>query len=174
MNSDIFKNLMVFEMANNHQGCVEHGKNIISEISKITNAHEINGCIKFQYRDLPEFIHADFRERDDLPHIPRLMSTSLSPEQFLDMETFAKSKALKVMVTPFDEKSVERCIAHKVDIIKVASCSAADWPLLEAISNSGLPVIASSSLAHLLYCDSNHCITAYIICNGITHIYIYI
>ena len=31
-----FENLFIYEMANNHQGSVEHGKKIIDEMSKIS------------------------------------------------------------------------------------------------------------------------------------------
>ena len=30
------------------------------------------------------------------------------------------------------------------DVIKVASCSARDWPLLEKVAASGIPVVAST------------------------------
>ena len=46
--------------------------------------------------------------------------------------------------TPFDEESVEIIDEMGFDLIKVASCSAKDWPLLEAVSASGKPVICST------------------------------
>src|SRR5262249_57557161 len=48
------------------------------------------------------------------------------------------------MITPFDEPSVALALDHEVDILKVASCSAMDWPLLEAIAAAGKPVICST------------------------------
>ena len=48
------------------------------------------------------------------------------------------------MVTPFDEASVDLALEHEVDILKVASCSALDWPLLERIAAAGKPVICST------------------------------
>src|SRR5262249_11949484 len=51
---------------------------------------------------------------------------------------------MRTMVTPFDERSVEQALEHEVDILKVASCSAMDWPLLEVIAAAGKPVICST------------------------------
>jgi N-acetylneuraminate synthase len=48
------------------------------------------------------------------------------------------------MCTPFDENSVDLIMDHGIEIIKVASCSAVDWPLLEAISKTKKPVIIST------------------------------
>jgi quercetin dioxygenase-like cupin family protein len=39
---------------------------------------------------------------------------------------------------------VDLCLEHEVDILKVASCSALDWPLLEQIAVAGKPVICST------------------------------
>jgi N-acetylneuraminate synthase len=47
-------------------------------------------------------------------------------------------------ITPFDEESVMIAVEMEVDILKVASCSADDWPLLEAVARTGKPVIAST------------------------------
>jgi N-acetylneuraminate synthase len=63
--------LFVFEMANNHQGDVEHGARIISEMGQIAARHGVRAAVKLQYRDLDTFIHPDFVGRADLKHIPR-------------------------------------------------------------------------------------------------------
>ena len=52
--------LFVFEMANNHQGDVEHGARIISEMGQIAARHGVRAAVKLQYRDLDTFIHPDF------------------------------------------------------------------------------------------------------------------
>ena len=38
--------LFVFEMANNHQGDVEHGRRIISEMGQIAARHAIQAAVK--------------------------------------------------------------------------------------------------------------------------------
>ena len=49
------------------------------------------------------------------------------------------------MCTPFDEESVGLIENMNFDIIKIASCSNTDWPLIQRVVDSGLPVIYSST-----------------------------
>ena len=46
--------------------------------------------------------------------------------------------------TPFDEDSVKIIKEMDFDIVKIASCSAKDWPLIEEISKINKPVIFST------------------------------
>lgn len=39
----IFSNLIIFEMANSHQGSVEHGIAIIEEMAKICRKYNVRG-----------------------------------------------------------------------------------------------------------------------------------
>ena len=142
--SSFADDLFIFEIANNHQGSVAHGKRIIDAVGDIAARHGIRGAVKFQYRDLDTFIHPDFRDRDDVPHIPRFLGTRLSDEQFRTLIEHARSRGLVTVVTPFDEISVRKCVEQNVEILKIASCSATDWPLLEAVAAAGRPVIAST------------------------------
>ena len=48
------------------------------------------------------------------------------------------------MCTPFDEESVGIIVDMGFDAIKVASCSARDWPLLSEVAASGKPVVLST------------------------------
>ena len=49
------------------------------------------------------------------------------------------------MCTPFDENSVPRVKSMGFDVLKIASCSFTDWPLLEEIAKHDLPIIASTA-----------------------------
>ena len=53
---------------------------------------------------------------------------------------------MKSMCTPFDEKSVDKIVEMGFDLLKIASCSSNDWPLLEKAANSGLPIISTGGL----------------------------
>ena len=70
--------LFVFEMANNHQGDVEHGRRIISEMGQIAARHAIQAAVKLQYRDLDTFIHPDYRDRTRREAHPPLPSRPAS------------------------------------------------------------------------------------------------
>jgi N-acetylneuraminate synthase len=140
----LFDNLFIFELANNHQGLLEHAEYIIDKISVLVSKYKINAAVKLQYRDLDTFIHPDFKERDDVKHIPRFLQTRMSEDDFFSLVSKIKQADILACVTPFDENSVDLCVKHGVDIIKVASCSATDYPLLEKIVLTKKPVIIST------------------------------
>ena len=144
MDNSIFKDLFIFEMANSHQGSVEHGKDIIREMGKIARKYNIKAAVKLQYRDLDTFVHPDFKDRTDVKHIPRFMSTRLTYEQFSELVNCVREEGMLTMSTPFDETGVDWCMDQGLDIIKVASCSSLDWPLLMKIEETRKPVIIST------------------------------
>ncbi|MBI1975622.1 MAG: N-acetylneuraminate synthase family protein [Candidatus Vogelbacteria bacterium] len=139
-----FNDLFVFEMANNHQGKIDHGKRIISEMGRIAKERNIRGVMKFQFRNLDTFVHPDQLGNKENKHVQRFLSTRLSDEQFAELIDETHRRNLSAMVTPFDEDSVDLIERLGADIVKVASCSALDWPLLERIAETGKPVIAST------------------------------
>lgn len=151
---EIPKNLFVFEMANNHQGSVEHGVRIIDAMADIARNRGITAAIKLQYRDLDTFIHSQYRTRTDVAHIPRFLGTRLEDEEYLELIRHTRARGLLPIVTPFDEISVRKCVEQEVPILKVASCSATDWPLLERIAEARRPVIASTGGATLEEIDN--------------------
>lgn len=136
--------LFVFEMANNHQGDVDHGLRIIAQMGQIASRFGVRAAIKLQYRDLDSFIHPDHSAKSSVKHITRFLSTRLAARDFRRLVSATRHAGMLAMVTPFDEASVDLCLEHEVDILKVASCSASDWPLLETIASSGKPVVCST------------------------------
>lgn len=141
------KPLFTFEMANNHQGSVEHGKKIIQEMKRVAQKYEadFDFAMKFQYRNLDSFIHPDYRDRMDIKNVKRFQDTKLSWEQFLELKAEVEKQGMYTMCTAFDEESVKKIKEQGYDCIKIASCSFTDWPLLEEIAQTGLPIIASGA-----------------------------
>ena len=140
------KPLFILEMANNHQGSVEHGKKIIRELKAVTASYsEFHFAIKFQYRDLDTYIHSDYADRDDVKNVKRFKDTRLTKEQFLELKKEVEEQGMYTVCTPFDEISVERIVEEDYDVIKIASCSFTDWTLLEKIAEQNKPVIASGA-----------------------------
>ena len=142
--SNIFSDLFIFEMANSHQGSVEHGIDIIKAMGRIARKYNIKAAVKLQYRNLDTFIHTDFKDRKDVNHIPRFMGTRLYFDQFTQLVDTIHEEGLIAMSTPFDEDGVEWCMDQGIDVIKVASCSAMDWQLLTKIVMTHKPVILST------------------------------
>jgi N-acetylneuraminate synthase len=100
--------------------------------------------VKLQFRDLESFIHPAHREGSTNKHIPRFLSTRLSKEEFGTIVDEVRRAKMTTMCTPFDEASVEQIVEMGIEIIKIGSCSATDWPLLEAVAEVGKPVIFST------------------------------
>lgn len=138
------KPLVIFEMANNHMGDVDHGVTIIRAYSALKNKFidDLNFAFKFQYRDLNTFIHPE-HVGSDLKYIKRFEETRLSEAQWTTLVQETEACGFGKVCTPFDEISVDKVVEDGFDIIKIASCSFTDWPLLEKVSTAGKPVIAS-------------------------------
>ena len=148
------KPLFILEMANNHQGSVTHGKNIISALKSVCEPYMglFNFAVKFQYRNLDTFIHPDYLN-SDLKNVKRFRETALTPSEFLSLKESAEKEGFYTLCTPFDEPSVDLIAKHNYSGIKIASCSFSDWQLLEKIAEKacelGKPVIASCAGASL-------------------------
>jgi sialic acid synthase SpsE/mannose-6-phosphate isomerase-like protein (cupin superfamily) len=139
-----FQDLFILEMANNHQGDVQHGVRIVREVGEVVHANRIRAAVKLQFRDMETFIHPTHREGSTNKHIPRFLSTRLSKDQFATIVDEIRRAKLVTMCTPFDEASVELIVDMGIEIIKIGSCSATDWPLLETVAEVGKPVIFST------------------------------
>jgi len=150
---DLFQNLFVFDLANNHMGDAVHGKRIINEISQATSPFDFPCALKFQYRDLDTFIHPQYRDSADFKYVKRFQETRLNDDELLSLKQEADKLGFISMCTPFDEKSVDKIVAFDFEIIKVASCSFTDWPLLEKIAQTDKPIIASTAGASLQEID---------------------
>jgi N-acetylneuraminate synthase len=139
-----FKDLFVLDMANNHQGDVKHGLNIVRSFAKVVKDRKARAALKFQFRQLETFIHPDHQKDSDHKQVQRFMSTRLLRDKYQILLDEVRDKGLVSMCTPFDEASVDVICDMDFDIIKVASCSGKDWPLLEKVANAGKPVIFST------------------------------
>jgi sialic acid synthase SpsE/mannose-6-phosphate isomerase-like protein (cupin superfamily) len=155
MSNQIPEKLFVLELANNHMGDVGHGLRIIKECAKVTAKFpQFNFAFKMQYRDLDTFIHPNFKERQDIKYIKRFSETRLSREQMAKLVFGIKDAGFTAICTPFDENSVEYVKEDQFDILKIASVSFTDWPLLERATAAGKPMILSTAGASLEDIDS--------------------
>jgi N-acetylneuraminate synthase len=172
---NIFENLFVLEAANNHWGDVERGKEIIQQFATVVRYNNIKAAIKFQFRDVDNFIHEEYKGNQDIRYIKKTEATKMSREQYGTLANAVRQAGCIPMATPFDEKSVELCDYLDFPIIKVASSDINDWALLEAVAHTKRPVIASSGGASEKSLDDlvtffenrniplalNHCVSLY-------------
>lgn len=140
-------------MANNHMGDLAYGKEIIKEFNEVTKNYT-NGILyqdyfdfafKFQFRDLDTFIHKDYKDRDDLKYVKRFKETKLTGLEFLELKDYASELGFLTICTAFDENSVDMIEELCFDYIKIGSCSLTDWPLINRILETNLPIIASTA-----------------------------
>lgn len=175
MNRDIFEDLFVLEMTNNHQGNLERALEIVRQHSRVVRFNNVRAAVKLQFRDVDSFVHKDFVDRTDIRYIRRTIETKMSKDDYcLLVETIRKSGCIP-MATPFDEKSVDWCVEFEMPIIKVASADSNDWMLIERIARTKKPVIVSLGGLSLKDIDDlvtffehrniplalNHCVAAY-------------
>ncbi|MCR4399437.1 MAG: N-acetylneuraminate synthase family protein [Syntrophomonadaceae bacterium] len=137
--------LFIFEMANNHQGSLEHGLRIIREVHAVCEEFDFEFAFKLQYRDLDTFIHPAFASSQEHKFVKRFSETRLDKQAFRRLREEMSRYGFLAICTPFDEPSVDLIQEHRFDVIKIASCSFTDWPLLERIAQTRMPVIASTA-----------------------------
>ena len=154
MTASIPENLFVLEMANNHMGDLAHGLSVIRAFGSVCHEFpEFRFAFKLQYRDLDTFIHPAMRGRDDVKYVKRFSETRLNRSQFDILVAEIRANGFMTMSTPFDEASVDVIEDQQLDILKIASCSFTDWPLLERVIQTDRPLIASTAGATLTEID---------------------
>jgi sialic acid synthase SpsE len=175
INRDIFHELFVLELANNHWGDLERGLRIVRDFSTVVRYSNVRAAIKLQLRDVDSFIHPCFRERRDIRYIRKTIDTRLSKDDFAQLVEAVRRNNCIRMATPFDEASVDLCQELGIEIIKVASSDITDWVLLEKIATIRKPVIVSTGGASARDMDAmvtffanrniplamNHCVSLY-------------
>jgi len=150
-----FNDLFIFEMANNHQGVFEHGLRIIRAMASVARKTGVRAAMKLQFRDLDTIVHPEHRENSDNRFVKRFMSTKLSDEHFSQYVEETHNAGILSMCTPFDEPSVDRIEKLGIQIVKIASSSANDWPLLERAVSARKPMVCSTGALTLREIDSS-------------------
>ena len=145
--------LFILEMANNHMGRADHGIRVIREFGEVCNKYPFRFAFKLQYRELDTFIHSAMKDRMDLKYIKRFSETHLSRMEFDKLIEEIRANGFMAVCTPFDESSVDVIEQQNLDVIKIASCSFTDWPLLERVVQTDKPIIASTAGSTLKQID---------------------
>ena len=175
MNREIFDDLFVLEMANNHLGSVLRGLKIINDFGQIVRFNNIRAAIKLQFRNVDSFIHKDYRENKNIRYIKKTVDTKLADEDYATFVNAVRQNGCIPMATPFDESSVDLCVNLGIQIIKIASSDLNDWFLIEKIATTRKPVMVSTGGSSLKDLDDlvlffenrniplaiNHCVSIY-------------
>ncbi|MGA8538226.1 MAG: N-acetylneuraminate synthase family protein [Terriglobales bacterium] len=173
--NDIFDELFVLELANNHLGDLQRGLKIVSNYAQVVRFNNVRAAIKLQLRDVDSFIHRDFRRREDIRYIKKTLDTRLQPDDFAKLVRAIREASCIPMATPFDETSVDFCCELGIPILKIASSDCNDWVLIEKIAKTKKPIIVSTGGTSLKDIDDlvtffdnrhiplaiNHCVSLY-------------
>lgn len=173
--TQLFSELFVLEMANNHWGRLERGLKIIEDFSKVANKSCVKAAIKFQLRDVDTFIHPDFQNEKRIRYVWKTQQTQLSHAEFKILTQAILDHGLIPMATVFDEKSVAFAVDLGLPILKLASSDLCDHSLIEALIHTQKPLIASTGGAQIFQIDAlvekykqaniplalNHCVSLY-------------
>jgi len=182
---ELFDNLFVLELANNHWGSLQRGKQIVKDFALVSRENNIKTAIKLQFRDVESMVHTSYKKIDknsiveNLCYQDRYLQKTLKTKMsFEDMSTLVSQiKKLNCipMVTPFDENSVDWCNNLEIPILKIASSDINDWILLNKVASTKKPVIISTGGANQKQIDDvvsffnnrniplaiNHCVSKY-------------
>ena len=175
INRDVFEELFVLEVANNHWGDLQRGLRIVQEFATVVRYNNVRAAIKLQFRDVDNFVHRDYRDRSDLRYVKKTLDTQMTRDEFAALVEAIRRGGCLRMATPFDEASVDMCGELGIQIIKVASSDVTDWVLLEKIAKTRKPVIVSTAGSSLKDLDDmvtlfenrniplaiNHCVALY-------------
>ncbi len=143
VDSSIFDELFVLEMANNHWGNVDRGLRIVRDFGRVVRFNNMKAAIKLQFRDVDSFIHKDFINRTDVRYIKKTLETKMAKSDFARLVQAIRQNGCIPAATPFDERSVDLCLELGIKLIKLASSDVNDWVLIEKVAKTRLPVMAS-------------------------------
>jgi sialic acid synthase SpsE len=174
IDKDIFEDLFVLEMANNHLGSVERGLKIIGEFAQVVRFNNIRATIKLQFRDVERFVHPEFVKMNDR-YIQKTLQTRMTDQQYATLVKAIRQAGCIPTATPFDERSVDLCCELGLPFLKIASSDLNDWMLIERIAKTKKPVVLSTGGSSLKDMDDvvtffanrniplaiNHCVSLY-------------
>lgn len=175
MKHKIFNDLFVLEIANNHWGSLNRGIKIIRDFARVVKKNKIKAAIKFQFRDVDNFVHSNYKESEEIRYVNKTIKTKISWQDMKVMIDEVSKNGMLTMATPFDEFSILKCKELNLDLVKIASSDAKDKNLIREISNLNIPTIASSGGCFLENLDwmydffkksnvpfaLNHCVSLY-------------
>ena len=130
------KVLVVAEIGNNHEGDFGLARELVRAAAECGV-----DAVKFQ-----TFKTRYFVSQRDQARYERLCSFELSFERFEELQSLARSLGLLFVSTPMDLESA-KFLENLVDFYKIASADNTFWPLIEALANSGKPIVLSTGLA---------------------------
>ena len=145
--------LIIAEAGVNHDGNLEKAKELIDV------AYEARAdAVKFQLFNTKKYASKDaflatyhkkglINKKENIKQL--LKRLELSQKQYLECLKYAKKKNMFIFCTPFDVSNVNFLNSLKTEILKIASFSLTNFPILEAAAKTKKALILSTGLHNL-------------------------
>ena len=137
-------NFFIAEIGNNHSGCLKTAKEMVDAAKCRCK------CCKFQKRNNEKLMQSVMSDKEynsnnsfGKTYLEHREAVELSIEEFAELKNIVK-KDILFFATPFDESSLAELIEIESDLYKVASADIVHSELIEAIANTGKPIILST------------------------------
>ena len=148
-NTDSGEPFVIAEIGNNHQG------DFNTAIALIKAAYDAGAdCAKFQMRTMSS-LYRKTEKSNDLGAeytLDLLSKYQLSDEDLFKCFDYCKELGMMPLCTPWDIKSLNKLEKYGMQGYKVASADFTNHELLEALINTGKPLIISTGMSTELEC----------------------
>jgi len=164
--SDASPAFLIAEIGNNHNGSLDMAKQLVD--AAIDAGAD---CVKFQMRDLKSLYSNggdpnDAREDLGSQYVLSLLSRfQLSVREFDELFIYCRKREILALCTPWDLASLRELEFFGMAGYKIASADLTNLDLLEAVADTGKPIIMSTgmsaedeirqSIDHLRRCSAN-------------------
>lgn len=140
--------LVVAEIGNNHNGCVETALRMVDEAAAAGA-----DCVKFQLRDLAT-LYRNAGDPDDARQdlgtqytLDLLAENQLAVPDLLRVFDHCTARGVTPLCTPWDEASLEVLEGYGLAAYKVASADFVNHDFLKALARTGKPLICSTGMS---------------------------
>lgn len=148
-NTDSGEPFVIAEIGNNHQGDFD------TAIALIKSANEAGAdCAKFQMRTMSS-LYRKTEKSNDLGAeytLDLLSKFQLSDDDLFKCFDYCKELGMMPLCTPWDIKSLSKLENYGMQGYKVASADFTNYELLEALIDTGKPLIISTGMSTELEC----------------------
>lgn len=143
---------VIAEIGINHNGDMSLAREMIGAA-----AESGADCVKFQNFVVDKYLSplagkADYQNKNEYKGQTQhdiIKACEISVAQTTDLQSYAATKNIDFISTPFEVWSLRDLIAMDIPAIKISSCNLTNTPFLEEAADSGKPILISSGMASL-------------------------
>jgi sialic acid synthase SpsE len=143
---------VIAEVGINHNGDKTLAKEMI-----IAAADAGADCVKFQSFIADEYIspvaqRASYQDSiisGNKSQLELIQECEITIDDMAEFQEYAKNRGLDFLSTPFEVTSLNNLVSIGIAAIKVSSCNLTNYPFLNAVAETGLPVLLSTGMSDM-------------------------